>query len=253
MSRDHRTRRASCSRPSTHDSRARSRAARRCCRGTCDDRPRARTARHRAGRRHSASRTSIIIARCERDIPEVVFGEGKTVEQTVAICERLAAKGDGFFVTRANASQCAALRSTFPARRVNALARTARSRSARPLCRRQPRERPRADRHGRHERSAGRGRSRGDARGAESRLSRASPMSAWRGFIVCSPSTMRCATPAVVIVVAGMDGALPSVVGGLVRVPVIAVPTSVGLRREFPGIVRAACDAQQLRGRRYGV
>jgi hypothetical protein len=32
----------------------------------------------------------------------------------------------------------------------------------------------------------------------------------------------------VVVVVAGMEGALPSVVGGLVRVPVIAVPTSVG-------------------------
>ena len=31
-----------------------------------------------------------------------------------------------------------------------------------------------------------------------------------------------------VVVVAGMEGALPSVVGGLVRVPVIAVPTSVG-------------------------
>jgi NCAIR mutase (PurE)-related protein len=34
----------------------------------------------------------------------------------------------------------------------------------------------------------------------------------------------------VVIVVAGMDGALPSVIGGLVRAPVIAVPTSVGIR-----------------------
>jgi NCAIR mutase (PurE)-related protein len=33
---------------------------------------------------------------------------------------------------------------------------------------------------------------------------------------------------AVIIVVAGMEGALPSVVGGLVRRPVIAVPTSVG-------------------------
>jgi NCAIR mutase (PurE)-related protein len=41
---------------------------------------------------------------------------------------------------------------------------------------------------------------------------------------------------AVVIVVAGMDGALPSVVGGLVRVPVIAVPTSVGYGASFNGI-----------------
>ena len=40
----------------------------------------------------------------------------------------------------------------------------------------------------------------------------------------------------VVIVVAGMDGALPSVVGGLVAVPVVAVPTSVGYGASFKGI-----------------
>lgn len=40
----------------------------------------------------------------------------------------------------------------------------------------------------------------------------------------------------VVIVVAGMEGALPSVVGGLVSVPVIAVPTSVGYGASFGGI-----------------
>lgn len=40
----------------------------------------------------------------------------------------------------------------------------------------------------------------------------------------------------VIIVVAGMEGALPSVVAGLVRVPVIAVPTSVGYGTSFGGI-----------------
>ncbi len=40
----------------------------------------------------------------------------------------------------------------------------------------------------------------------------------------------------VVIVVAGMEGALPSVVGGLVKAPVIAVPTSVGYGASFGGI-----------------
>src|SRR5262249_14665767 len=40
----------------------------------------------------------------------------------------------------------------------------------------------------------------------------------------------------VVIVCAGMEGALPSVVGGLVRVPVIAVPTSVGYGAAFDGL-----------------
>jgi hypothetical protein len=40
----------------------------------------------------------------------------------------------------------------------------------------------------------------------------------------------------VIIVVAGMEGALPSVVGGLVDKPVIAVPTSVGYGASFQGI-----------------
>jgi len=40
----------------------------------------------------------------------------------------------------------------------------------------------------------------------------------------------------VVIVVAGMDGALPSVIGGLVAKPIIAVPTSVGYGASFNGL-----------------
>ncbi len=40
----------------------------------------------------------------------------------------------------------------------------------------------------------------------------------------------------VVIVVAGMEGALPSVVAGLVKVPVVAVPTSIGYGASFKGV-----------------
>ena len=40
----------------------------------------------------------------------------------------------------------------------------------------------------------------------------------------------------VLIVVAGLEGALPSVVGGMVRAPIIAVPTSVGYGASFGGI-----------------
>ena len=40
----------------------------------------------------------------------------------------------------------------------------------------------------------------------------------------------------VLVVVAGMEGALPSVVAGLVHVPVVAVPTSVGYGASFGGI-----------------
>jgi NCAIR mutase (PurE)-related protein len=46
----------------------------------------------------------------------------------------------------------------------------------------------------------------------------------------------RLAGARVIVVVAGMEGALPSVVAGLVRVPVIAVPTSVGYGASFGGI-----------------
>jgi NCAIR mutase (PurE)-related protein len=46
----------------------------------------------------------------------------------------------------------------------------------------------------------------------------------------------RIQTARVVIVVAGMEGALPSVVAGLVKVPVIAVPTSVGYGVSFGGV-----------------
>ena len=45
-----------------------------------------------------------------------------------------------------------------------------------------------------------------------------------------------CGRPQVVIVAAGMEGALPSVVGGLVEAPVIAVPTSVGYGASFQGL-----------------
>ena len=40
----------------------------------------------------------------------------------------------------------------------------------------------------------------------------------------------------VIVCVAGMEGALPSVVGGLVAVPVIAVPTSAGYGASFGGV-----------------
>jgi NCAIR mutase (PurE)-related protein len=45
----------------------------------------------------------------------------------------------------------------------------------------------------------------------------------------------------IAIVVAGMEGALPSAVGGLVSVPVIAVPTSVGYGAAFGGLAALAC------------
>jgi NCAIR mutase (PurE)-related protein len=46
----------------------------------------------------------------------------------------------------------------------------------------------------------------------------------------------RLCSARVIIVVAGMEGALPSVVAGMVDVPVIAVPTSIGYGASFGGL-----------------
>src|SRR3989442_622164 len=55
-----------------------------------------------------------------------------------------------------------------------------------------------------------------------------------RGF----PAVVLCLrkTPSRIVVIGGMEGALPSVVAGLVDVPVIAVPTSVGYGASFDGM-----------------
>ncbi|MGB0257226.1 MAG: nickel pincer cofactor biosynthesis protein LarB, partial [Coraliomargarita sp.] len=45
----------------------------------------------------------------------------------------------------------------------------------------------------------------------------------------------------VVVVVAGMEGALPSVLGGQVKAPIIAVPTSVGYGANFKGLSALLC------------
>ena len=53
------------------------------------------------------------------------------------------------------------------------------------------------------------------------------------------------------VVVAGMEGALPSVVGGLTGMPLIAVPTSVGYGASFGGLAALLGDAQLLRAGRH--
>jgi len=166
-------------------------------------------------------------------IPEVVLADGKTAEQTVQICERLAARAGGFLATRVPADTLIALREAFPAAEANALARTVllRSPATRPL----PATRPVAVL------SAGTS----DLPVAEEAAVTAAAFGATvqrvydvgvAGLhrVAAASETLREA--AVVIVVAGMEGALPSVVGGLVSAPVIAVPTSVGYGASFHGL-----------------
>ena len=92
----------------------------------------------------------------------------------------------------------------------------------------------------------------GDRRVLRRDASTASSTSAWPGSIACWAATEEIRRAQVVMVVAGMEGALPSVVGGLVEAPVIAVPDLRRLRGLVPGPGRPAGHAQLLRIRRRG-
>lgn len=165
--------------------------------------------------------------------PEVVYGPGKTTAQLLEICDRLAARGTGFLVTRVEAEGRSALAERFPDAEVNELGRIVHlpgeggppGGGAGPVL----------------VVSAGTG----DLHVAEEAAVTARAMGCEvdrlydvgvAGLHRLLRQTDRLARAAVVIVVAGMEGALPSVVGGLVRVPVIAVPTSVGYGAAFGGL-----------------
>lgn len=164
--------------------------------------------------------------------PEVIFGEGKTPEQTLAICDRLATRGDGFLVTRSSAEQRELLAARFPSLECSLLGRTALLRGSSPL--------PATDRT-----VALLTAGTSDLPVAEEA---AATLDAF-GIPVARVTDVGVAgihrllakrevieQAAVAIVIAGMDGALPSVVGGLLRGPVIAVPTSVGYGAAFGGL-----------------
>jgi len=165
--------------------------------------------------------------------PEVIFCAGKTVEQVVTIAERLVAASGSFLGTRATAEQAAGLQAAFPGIEWHPMARTVFL----------PGE-PRLE-------STGKGTvlvvcaGTSDLPVAEeaavvaeafgNRVDRMVDVGV-AGLHRLMAQGGRLREAAVVIVVAGMEGALPSVVGGLVGVPVIAVPTSVGYGASFGGI-----------------
>jgi NCAIR mutase (PurE)-related protein len=167
--------------------------------------------------------------------PEVVFGEGKAPGQVRAICEHLAKAGDGFLVTRAGDETRAALGEAWPAAEVNALARTVLLRGTAKAAPGSTETRTVAvvtagtsDLPVAEEAAVTL-----DALGIGTlRVTDVGVAGIHR--VLARRDTLRDA--AIVIVVAGMDGALPSVIGGLVRCPVIAVPTSVGYGAAFGGL-----------------
>jgi pyridinium-3,5-biscarboxylic acid mononucleotide synthase len=164
--------------------------------------------------------------------PEVVFCEGKTLEQVVAICDRLEAATGSFLGTRASAAMATALQARFPRVVWNETARTVLL---------SPVDAPAAARGPVLIVSAGTS----DLPVAEeaavvaeafgTRVERLVDVGvAGIHRLLAAGDALQQAR--VVIVVAGMEGALPSVVGGLVAVPVIAVPTSVGYGAAFGGL-----------------
>lgn len=165
--------------------------------------------------------------------PEVVYAEGKTVAQVVDVCAAIAAHSATFLVTRASEAQRDALVAQFPGAVANALGRTVRWAAA-------PAPEP-SQAQPVVVVTAGTS----DLPVAEEAIEtlaalgiRADRMAdvgvAGIHRLLSKADALREARA--VIVVAGMDGALPSVVGGLVRVPVIAVPTSVGYGASFGGL-----------------
>jgi NCAIR mutase (PurE)-related protein len=162
---------------------------------------------------------------------EVVLAEGKTTEQVVAIVERLAAHGGPVLATRAAPAVYDAVRERVPAAEYNPLART--------ILVPDPDAPP--GRPGILILTAGTA----DVPVAEEAAVTAIAMGnlVERVYDVGVAGIHRLldrldalGRARVIVVVAGMDGALPSVVGGLVDVPVIAVPTSVGYGAAFGGI-----------------
>lgn len=175
-------------------------------------------------------------ARC--GVAEVIFAQHKTAQQVVAIAEAILAShtGEAFsLVTRASTAQIEALEARFsPEREVLVGARSGTVLIGTP---------PQPDAAARAIPIVAAGTS-DDAVAEEAELTcRALGQRALRindvgvaGLHRLGARLDQLRDAAVVICIAGMEGALPSVVGGLVAVPVIAVPTSVGYGAAFGGL-----------------
>jgi pyridinium-3,5-biscarboxylic acid mononucleotide synthase len=169
--------------------------------------------------------------------PEAVFCQGKTAAQVVSICERLAARDGGFLATRADDVTRAALGAAFPAAECHVLGRIVHLPTPAVT------ERLAAGRKTGTVLVASAGTADLPAAEEAAVTARAfgNPVEALYDVGVAGLHRLLGAADVVnratvIIAVAGMEGALASVIGGLVRVPVIAVPTSVGYGASFGGV-----------------
>ena len=163
--------------------------------------------------------------------PEVILGLGKTAAQVAGIAERLVARGQSLLVTRAEPEMFAAVQARVPGATYHEVARAITLRQ--------------------QDVAAGQGTvlviaaGTSDLSVAEEAAVTAEAMGnqverlfdvGVAGLHRLLREHARLLAARVIIVVAGMEGALPSVVAGLVGVPVIAVPTSVGYGASFGGV-----------------
>lgn len=164
-------------------------------------------------------------------MPEVVYAAGKTEHQVVEICSRLAGGGSGFLATRADAKTRAALLTAFPSAEAHDLARIVHLSGDSPPDSGVPVavvSAGTADLPVAEEAAV-------TAAALGLRVDRLYDVGV-AGMHRILEHSARVREAAVVIVVAGMEGALPSVVGGIVGAPVIAVPTSIGYGAAFAGV-----------------
>jgi NCAIR mutase (PurE)-related protein len=164
--------------------------------------------------------------------PEVVFGEGKTAEQIAHILREVASTGANALATRVDAAKARAVREVVPAARYEADARALvieqaewvdRGRGVVLIVSAGTSDLPVAEEAALTARLFG------------NRVERVYDVGvAGVHRTLARYDTMAAAQ--VLIVVAGMEGALPSLVAGLVDRPVIAVPTSIGYGASYGGL-----------------
>ncbi|MBN1794412.1 MAG: nickel pincer cofactor biosynthesis protein LarB [Candidatus Omnitrophica bacterium] len=166
-----------------------------------------------------------------KGFPEVIFCQGKTVGQIVEIARAIKKHGDRLLMTRASEEVYSAVKALLPGARMNTLARTI-AYAKHPVV---YASRPVAIV------TAGTGDIpvAEEARETLAIIGRTTEQFydvGVAGIHRLLLHTQELDSCAVAIVVAGMDGVLPSVVGGIVSHPVIAVPTSVGYGAHFSGL-----------------
>jgi NCAIR mutase (PurE)-related protein len=163
--------------------------------------------------------------------PEVVFGQGKTPEQIAAISAQIAGAGQTLLVTRTSVEAHAAVAARLPGARFHDVARcitvdagnTPKGRGTIVIAAAGTADLPVAEEAAVSAEIMG------------NTVDRLYDVGV-AGLHRLLHEHARLIAARVVVVAAGMEGALPSVVGGLVDVPVIAVPTSIGYGSSFGGL-----------------